>query len=142
MLGKVLLSNKIDLDLVCLGFLAIIIRSIDIYFTYTNIKVHGHEELTLGLKKLFEVPGLERGTIVSQIISAIIVFVIVYFSQIARGRHLKIQFTLHILLINHIIGLILTINGLMNSTIHFCITALTFIAIFTITSLDLKILLK
>ncbi|RLG73547.1 MAG: hypothetical protein DRO23_08700 [Thermoprotei archaeon] len=142
MLGKALLSNKIDLDLVCLGFLAIIIRSIDMYFTYTNIRVHGHEELTLGLKKLFEALGLERGIIVSQVISAIIVFVIVYFSQIARGRHLKIQFTLHILLINHIIGLVLTINGLMNSMIHFWITALTFIAIFMITSLDLKELLK
>jgi len=71
---------KIDLDL---GFLAIIIRSMDMYFTYMNIKVYGYEEITPGLRMFFEVMGLERGILFSQIFSAIIIFVIVYSSNLA-----------------------------------------------------------
>ncbi|RLE89938.1 MAG: hypothetical protein DRN04_15765 [Thermoprotei archaeon] len=138
MLGRTVLREKIDLDLVCLGFLAIIIRSVDMYFTYRSIRIYGHEEVTPGLRMIFEVMGLEKGILFSQIISAMIIFVIVYFSNLARRKHMKISYTPHILLINYIIGLVLTVHGLMNPLIYTYITVLTLIIVFIVIGLDLK----
>ena len=142
MLKEEILGEKIDLDLVCLGFLAIIIRSVDMYFTYRNIKAYGYEEITPGLRKIFETMGLERGILFSQILSAIVIFVIIYFSNIARRKHLKISYTPYILLLNHILGLILTVHGLMSPPIYTCITVLTLTIVFAIIGLDLKTLLQ
>jgi len=112
------------------------------YFTYRNIKVYGYIELTPGLRRIFEIMGLERGILFSQVISAVTIFVIIYSSNLARRRHMRISYTPHILLLNHILGLVLTVHGLMNSLIYTYITVITLIVIFTIISLDLKALLQ
>ena len=50
------------------------------------------------------------------------------------------SYTPHILLINYIIGLVLTVHGLMNSLIYTYITVLTLIIVFIVIGLDLKML--
>ena len=107
---EILLTETIDLDLFLLGVLALIIRTFDMALTYRSIATLGAREINIGLLFFFKTFGLKMGILITQILSALAIFSIVYLSQKARRYGLLLRFSLHILVFFHILGLFIILN--------------------------------
>jgi len=107
---EILLTETIDLDLFLLGVLALIIRTFDMALTYRSIATLGAREINIGLLFFFKTFGLKMGILITQILSALAIFSIVYLSQKARRYGLFLRFSLHILVFFHILGLFIILN--------------------------------
>jgi len=107
---EILLTETIDLDLFLLGVLALIIRTFDMALTYRSIATLGAREINIGLLFFFKTFGLKMGILITQILSALAIFLIVYLSQKARRYGLLLRFSLHILVFSHILGLFIILN--------------------------------
>ena len=107
---EILLTETIDLDLFLLGVLALIIRTFDMTLTYRSIATLGAREINIGLLFFFKTFGLKMGILLTQILSALAIFSIVYLSQKARRYGLLLRFSLHILVFFHILGLFIILN--------------------------------
>jgi len=107
---EILLTETIDLDLFLLGVLALIIRTFDMALTYRSIATLGAREINIGLLFFFKTFGLKMGILITQILSALAIFTIVYLSQKARRYGLLLRFSLHILVFFHILGLFIILN--------------------------------
>ena len=107
---EILLTETIDLDLFLLGVLALIIRTFDMTLTYRSIATLGAREINIGLLFFFKTFGLKMGILLTQILSALAIFSIVYLSQKARRYGLLLRFSIHILVFFHILGLFIILN--------------------------------
>ena len=107
---NILLMETIDLDLFVLGVLALIVRTFDMALTYKSITTFGAREINIGLLFFFETFGLKMGILITQILSALVIFSIVYLSQKARKHGLLLRFSLHILVFFHVLGLFAILN--------------------------------
>ncbi len=137
LLRKNLFTETIDLDLFILGIVALIIRSLDMTLTYRSIMSFGAEEINLGLHFFFKAFGLKLGIFITQILSAIVVFTIVFLTQKARKYGLLLRYGLHVLIMFHIIGLLIIIYGLNIEFLLRTILVAPIILVLTILVIDL-----